>query len=115
MMHYLAAYIARKRPEAASFVQELDFARSLCQVPIDLLLNEANVLRSWYNQVLSSVKDVASASQSSDDSLPSFVSRAFAALAAVDATLLDLEQKIVDVKALLLQFCKCVAGKSIAL
>jgi hypothetical protein len=53
MMHYLAAYIARKRPEAASFVQELDFARSLCQVPIDLLLNEANVLRSWYNQVLS--------------------------------------------------------------
>ena len=47
MMHYLAAYIHRKRPEAAAFVHELDFARSLSQVPIDLLFNEANVLRSW--------------------------------------------------------------------
>ena len=47
MMHYLAAYISRKRPEAAAFVHELDFARSMSQVPIDLLFNEANVLRSW--------------------------------------------------------------------
>jgi hypothetical protein len=32
MMHYLAAYISRKRPEAAAFVHDLEFARSLSQV-----------------------------------------------------------------------------------
>jgi hypothetical protein len=117
MMHYLSAYIARKRPEASSFVDELDFARSLSQVPIDLLFNEATVLRSWYNQTLQSVKttaaDAAEAADNpasaeiwKDESLAPFFSRAFAALASADAALADLETQIVAVKALLLQFCK---------
>jgi hypothetical protein len=117
LMHYLAAYIARKRPEAAAFVHELDFARSLSQVPIDLLFNEANVLRSWYSQVFKSVQETsesaaAAASNPSsaaiwhDPSLPPFFSRAFAALASADAALAELEARIVAVKALLLQFCK---------
>ena len=117
MMHYITAYIARKRPEAASFVHELDFARSMSQVPIDLLFNEANILRSWYNQIFQSVTAASTAADEAaknpdraaiwnDASLAPFFSRAFAALASADAALADLESQIVAVKALLLQFCK---------
>ena len=86
-------------------------------MPIDLLFNEANVLRSWYSQVFQSVQSIAVASAdtndvadnaalSNDSSLPPFISRAFSALAAADAALTDLETVIVSVKALLLQFCR---------
>jgi hypothetical protein len=164
MMHYLAAYISRKRPEAAAFIHELEFARSLSQVqpppppspfppfcliliphplqrvfermrpfcsivsklfpkvPIDLLFNEANVLRSWFNQVQQSVQSTSAAaaddqiedsSMNKDESLITFVSRASAALVAADAALTDLENQVVAVKALLLQFCRCNnAGKT---
>jgi hypothetical protein len=81
------------------------------------LFNEANVLRSWYNQVFQSVQSIAAAAADNSDipenialrndsSLPPFISRAFSALEAADAALNDLETLIVSVKALLLQFCR---------
>ncbi len=95
-------------------------------MPIDLLFNEANVLRSWYNQVQQSVQSTSAGAAASaaggeaedalmmkDESVAAFVSRASAALVAADAALTDLENQVVAVKALLLQFCRCDnAGKT---
>lgn len=79
-----------------------------------------------YAQVFQSVKSTAAAFDEAkgqpdcpeiwkDSSLQPFFSRAFAALAAADSALTDLEAQIVAVKSLLLQFCKWVANSCIIL